>query len=66
MCDICLQSPCPPGCPNHHDPVVVCPVCGRECEDLFVSVFNGDVVGCDQCIRNKEALEVIQDDIEEC
>ena len=66
MCDICLQSPCAHGCPNRPEPVIQCPVCGRVCEDLYLVASTGDVVGCDQCIRKKEALEVIQDDFEDC
>lgn len=66
MCDICLQSPCAPGCPNRPEPVIQCPVCGRVCEDLYLVASTGDVVGCDQCIQKKEASEVIQDDIEDC
>lgn len=28
----------------------VCPVCGEECETIYKSNDNGEVVGCDQCI----------------
>ena len=61
MCDICLQSPCAPGCPNRPEPVIQCPVCGRECEDLFVSISGGDVVGCDQCIRKRDARDITKE-----
>ena len=63
VCDICGLSPCRPGCPHHPDPVIVCPVCGRECEDLYVTATSGDVVGCDQCIQKKDALDVMQESL---
>lgn len=64
MCSICGFTSCPPGCPNHPDPVIVCPICGQECEDLYVVESTGDVVGCDQCVRKKDALDVIAEGVE--
>ena len=34
----------------------VCPVCGFDCETLYLSV-NGEVLGCDNCIETKDARE---------
>lgn len=64
MCDICLQSPCATGCPNRPEPVTQCPVCGRVCEDLYLVASTGDVVGCDQCIRRQDVLEVTLENME--
>ena len=63
MCSICGFTSCPPGCPTHPEPVIVCPVCGQECEDLYVVESTGDVVGCDQCIQKKDALDVMQESL---
>ena len=63
MCSICGFTSCPPGCPNHPEAVIVCPVCGQECEDLYVVESTGDVVGCDQCIQKKDALDVMQESL---
>ncbi len=31
---------------------IVCPVCGEEPEDRLYK-FNGEVIGCDQCIEKE-------------
>lgn len=54
MCDMCLQFPCHPRCPNAPDPpaVYVCSGCDQEIyegEDYF------DILGeqfCENCVRN--------------
>lgn len=54
MCDICLQFPCHPRCPNAPDPpaVYVCSGCSHdiyEGEDYF------DILGeqfCENCVSN--------------
>lgn len=33
-----------------------CPVCGEECEDVYQA--NGEVLGCDECVRVCNAWEV--------
>ncbi len=35
------------------DPVD-CPVCGERCETIYLKCY-GDVLGCDRCIKTKEA-----------
>lgn len=43
-----------------------CPICGHEIgggDDLFISK-DGDVIGCDECVRRKEAWEVLGGDDE--
>lgn len=39
------------------EPPVVCPVCGKECETLFKD-WNGDIVGCDNCITQINYWEI--------
>ena len=59
MCSLCGFTRCPDGCPNHPESVLQCPVCGRECEDLYISIFTGDTVGCDRCIQVREVLDTV-------
>jgi len=33
----------------------ICPECGFECEVIYIA--NGDVVGCDKCIVEKDAYD---------
>lgn len=33
-----------------------CPICGRECEDIYID-SEGEVAGCNNCIRKYEAWE---------
>ena len=35
----------------------ICPICGEECEQIFTDRF-GRHVGCDACIRSRDAWEV--------
>ena len=43
---------------------VYCPVCGMECEEVYVNL-NGEVVYCDQCmdkfVWKRDALEWWED-----
>ncbi len=36
-------------------PDPVCPVCGAECEHIFL--IGGEVVGCECCVEVKDACE---------
>ena len=36
-----------------------CPVCGAEIEDAVYVYRNGDIVGCERCIKEKEPSEVL-------
>lgn len=38
-----------PGEPPVKRPVPVCPVCGQECEEVYLNL-NGEVVFCNNCI----------------
>lgn len=44
----------PPPLPLEEWPI--CPVCGRE-TDTFYKDKDGDIVGCDECIRSVDAWE---------
>ena len=45
------------GMPPYDDgPDPVCPICGKDCETIYMDK-DGDVFGCDQCIRTKDAWE---------
>jgi hypothetical protein len=46
-----LYGPDPPE-PDYPE----CPVCGDECEEILYSI-NGDIVGCDHCIKKVDAWE---------
>ena len=53
MCEICLQSPCHPRCPNAPDPPVVCLCC--QCRN---KIYEGDEVydindekWCESCVK---------------
>lgn len=28
-----------------------CPVCGKECEEIFISEMDGNAIGCEHCIK---------------
>lgn len=58
MCAICGFTECRDGCPNHPEQVILCPECGKECENLYVDVRSGEIIGCDRCIRKIEPEEV--------
>ena len=49
----------PDGCPNHLEQVILCPECGKECENLYVDIRSGEILGCDRCIRKVEPEEVL-------
>lgn len=37
--------------PPAEPPAPRCPVCGDECEYLYVKLFTRDILGCDSCIN---------------
>ena len=53
-----------PGEPPVLKPTPVCPVCGEECETVWVNT-NGEVVFCDNCIEKflweRDAYEWMED-----
>ena len=42
------------------DPVD-CPVCGERCETIYLNCYR-DVLGCDRCIKTKEAYLWAEED----
>ena len=53
MCDICLQTPCSPRCPNAPEPPVVCLCanCEREIHDGDGVYEINDEKWCERCIN---------------
>lgn len=50
--------------PSYYEPpepeqVPVCPVCGEE-TDTFKRDYYGDIVGCDNCVRDVDAWDYEQ------
>lgn len=37
-----------------------CPVCGMECETLYINA-EGETVGCDECFETRNAWEALND-----
>lgn len=44
--------------PDGAEKILHCPVCGDECETLYVRRIDNEVVGCDQCLREEYADEM--------
>lgn len=44
------------GYPNGEPKCPVCPVCGRECEEVYMDE-NGIVFACDECCKKKSAWD---------
>ena len=36
---------------------VICPMCRCECETFIVEVNSGDIVGCNVCLKEEDAVE---------
>ena len=50
------------GYPSGEPKWPVCPVCGAE-TDSFCARRDGEIVGCDECIRLVNAWEVWEDEV---
>ena len=50
--------------PAWDDFIPVCPVCGEECDTVYLDV-EGQIFGCDQCIEMFDAYEFLYDEEEE-
>ena len=48
--------------PEYENPE--CPICGSECETI-VTTRNGEVLGCDQCLRFEDAYDYMEERQEE-
>ena len=43
------------GYPDGREPECpICPVCGEECETIYINIHS-DAVGCDECIKTRDA-----------
>ena len=40
----------------------VCPICGKDCNELFIQEDGDTVVGCDRCIHTESAEERLAED----
>lgn len=54
------------GVPDPNEPEIhpVCPICGAEDVDEFY-LHDGEIVGCSECIRCKDAYDYTADHMEE-
>jgi hypothetical protein len=48
------------GCKSNKE--YICPECGREAETVYVSNVNDEIIGCDKCITEKDAYEVLDEE----
>ena len=47
--------------PAWDDYIPVCPVCGAECDTVYLDM-NDEIVGCDRCINMEDAYEYLYDE----
>lgn len=51
--------------PSYYEPpepkMPRCPVCGAE-TDTFKRDYYGDIVGCDECVKDIDAWDYVEDD----
>ena len=48
------------GCGECQEPdEYICPICGEEIEDLYIN-NDGEIVGCEMCITEKKAWDVLE------
>lgn len=68
MCEVCLQNPCHPKCPNYSYPIntyVRCDKCGEMIEngDEYLENINGNAAHLDCFYSMKDLLEWLEEDI---
>ncbi len=39
-----------------------CPECGKEAETIYISDINNEILGCENCITEKDAYEVLNEE----
>ena len=54
-CDACGN------CKNQHR--YYCPVCGEEVFETIFITYDGEILGCENCVLTKEPSEVFDDEI---
>lgn len=42
------------------EPQPICPVCGEECDTLFLN--DGQIVGCENCVETRSAWDLLVDE----
>ena len=52
-CDGCME------CKGSKEESYYCEICGEECEKVYVSI-NGDILGCENCVEEKEPCDVYE------
>lgn len=62
MCEICMQTPCHPRCPNAEQmPVCVCGWCGYEIYEGDVMYVIDDTCVCEGCIDECKRFAEFED-----
>ena len=56
-----LLPDCQPDRPEADDFIPRCPVCGRECDTLYLD-SNREVSGCDRCVTLIDAYEYLYEE----
>jgi transcription elongation factor Elf1 len=41
-----------------------CPVCGHVADEIVYVFKNGDVIGCEKCVKEKSPEDMINDEVE--
>ena len=36
---------------DYDDSPIICPICNEEVEVLYKNIFNNEIVGCNECIK---------------
>ena len=36
---------------DYDDSPIICPICNEEAEVLYKNIFNNEIVGCNECIK---------------
>ncbi len=47
--------------PDWDDYIPYCPVCGEECDTVYVDMYD-DIVGCDRCMNMEDAYEYLYEE----
>lgn len=38
----------------------ICPNCGSEAETFMLNTITGEILGCDECIKGRDAWELVE------
>ena len=42
---------------DYDDSPIICPICNEEAEVLYKNIFNNEIVGCNECIKETNENE---------